>query len=104
MDLFLRHLSNLEQMTLEQVVVHRLLDDLGNFRTDEFNESVVLCFAGPTVTAQTETRDGTELGEVLAHLGLVEPVRDASYVEHAWCFALFWVGSIISLMVSGNDH
>jgi hypothetical protein len=66
----------------EEVIVHRVHNDLRNFHMLELNERVVLGFARLLVSRQTQTRNFAKLGKVSAHLVLVKAVGNTANVDH----------------------
>jgi len=77
-ELLRRNILALQDMAVHQIVVHSLGDNLSNSDGGEFHECIVLGPAGETVARETKTGNLAELGEVGAHLVLVETVGDAS--------------------------
>lgn len=78
MHLLPRHDPHLQDVAEHEVVVHGLGDDGRDGGGGEFEEGVVLGGAGGAVAREAQAEQGAELGEVGAHLGLVEAVGDAA--------------------------
>jgi len=90
-----------QNMSHQQVVVHRLRNDLGDGRRLELDESIVLRLAClytisvhrtkdvvseqtyPLVPREAKPRYLTKLGKICAHLILVETVGNAAEKDHA---------------------
>jgi len=67
----------------EEVVVHRVRDDLGYISVRELDKGVMLALASALIAREAEASDFTELGKVGAHLVFVETVGDAAEVDNA---------------------
>ncbi len=70
-----------EAVAEEDVVVHRIGDNLGDLGVGEADEGVVLRVAGLLVPGQSQLLDLAELLEELLHLVLEEAVGDAAEVD-----------------------
>ena len=64
MNLVLAHLLDLQQPSVDEVVMHGLLDDLGHVAVGELDKSVVFTGACLLVARDAEAGDLAELGEV----------------------------------------
>jgi len=67
----------------EEVVAHRVRDDLGNVSVRELDEGVMLALAGALVAREAEASNFAKLGKIGTHLVFVEAVGDAAKVDDA---------------------